>query len=197
MHVEKTGGSSVECATVRTLVQAGVWTNMGHTDQGAVSACAHRCPERQTFTVISIRDPYAYWASVYRYARFNRAAAAPSPGDMNFEQYIAWMAGEEQKPWWRRTPIRGSPAWSQSVRVRRACGEPCTPDFVLHTESLADDWAALLDTLQVPRYPLPHTNAVKAPYNGLYNTPFSRHTLDRINKMEAWFFRQFPKYTPR
>ena len=69
LHVEKTGGSSIECATGLTLVPRGTWSNMGHTDVASVARCAHQC----TFSgvaplrVISVRDPYEYARSMWAY----------------------------------------------------------------------------------------------------------------------------------
>lgn len=69
VHVEKTGGSSIECATGLTLVPRGTWSNMGHTDVASVARCAHQC----TFSgvaplrVISVRDPYEYARSMWAY----------------------------------------------------------------------------------------------------------------------------------
>ena len=48
---------------------------------------------------------------------------------------------------------------TQSDSLRRACGEPCTYDHVLRTESLRDDWIALLlKTGQPDVYQLPKSN---------------------------------------
>jgi hypothetical protein len=39
--------------------------------------------------------------------------------------------------------------FSQGERVRRACGAPCAADHVLHMESFAHEWPALLARLRV------------------------------------------------
>merc|ERR1719469_1259663 len=43
LHTEKTGGSSVECATQHTFAKMGIWTNMGHTSRAHVDYCRARC----------------------------------------------------------------------------------------------------------------------------------------------------------
>ena len=78
-HVEKTGGSAIECATQQWQVE-GYWDNMGHTsNRRAGSACQQRCDAAgvRVANVISVREPYAYWESVYKYA------------------WLSWKAGNE------------------------------------------------------------------------------------------------------
>ena len=75
-HVEKTGGSSVECSS-QIWGESGWWTNMGHTTARNLQACEARCKASNVSTavVVGVRDPYKYWASVYRYAWIGSASA--------------------------------------------------------------------------------------------------------------------------
>lgn len=67
LHVKKTGGTSLECATANDLEpQTHRWINMGHTYSSAVTGCLRRCPG--STVAISVRDPYAWWRSVYVYS---------------------------------------------------------------------------------------------------------------------------------
>ena len=65
LHVEKTGGSTLECATQETLVPMGYWSNMGHTWSAAVASCKQACHNAKI--VLCIREPYSWWRSFYRY----------------------------------------------------------------------------------------------------------------------------------
>ena len=84
-HVEKTGGSAIECAT-QQWQRKGWWTNMGHTTSKALSACAAKCDAgTPTVRVVTVRDPYSYWASVY-----GNAWRGPM-----FKTRRVWQAGRE------------------------------------------------------------------------------------------------------
>ena len=66
LHAQKTGGSTLECATERNPLSVR-WTNMGHTSRPAVDNCIERC----TFgegkippkVVVMAREPYSFCAS--------------------------------------------------------------------------------------------------------------------------------------
>jgi hypothetical protein len=54
---------------------------MGHNDVARVRECASSCPTMQSLVVISVREPYSYWASVYGYARAGVGTSVhPCPG---------------------------------------------------------------------------------------------------------------------
>ena len=58
--------------------------NMGHNDVGHVQQCISACPEMQSLVVLSVREPYSYWASVYGYARAGVGTSVhPCPGRGN------------------------------------------------------------------------------------------------------------------
>jgi len=69
VHVEKTGGSSVECATSTSLVPDGLWSNLGHPIYGAVDMCRRKCTFNgvQPELIISIREPYSWYRSLFTY----------------------------------------------------------------------------------------------------------------------------------
>ena len=58
-HIEKTGGSSIECATVEHE-RAGLWMNMGHTKVEYVKGCRKACGWSPL--LIGLRNPYDYCA---------------------------------------------------------------------------------------------------------------------------------------
>lgn len=47
---------------------------MGHTTSEKAAACRRRCGAIPTATILSVRDPYAYWASMFRYAWLGKRA---------------------------------------------------------------------------------------------------------------------------
>ena len=59
MHIEKNGGSSIECAS-QHWHNKGWWTNMGHTSHNDVRGCVESC-NVPTARVLVVRDPYTYW----------------------------------------------------------------------------------------------------------------------------------------
>ena len=61
-HIEKTGGSSIECATVEHE-QAGLWMNMGHTKVEYVKGCRKACGWSPL--LIGLRNPYDYCACTH------------------------------------------------------------------------------------------------------------------------------------
>jgi len=147
----------------------GFWTNMGHTHSGSVDFCASRCTGSGTPSarVLSIREPFAYWRSLYQYAWMEEGASyvtwylsqhdEPTKHDRRhgtlrtFESFLHWV--EEVQP--------QGVELSQSSRVHRACGKPCTQvdyDHLIRTERLNDDWLALLLTYNMPLIALPRLN---------------------------------------
>lgn len=69
MHVEKTGGSSIECAWQQAQL-AGHVSLLGHGSRNVYDTCHARCEAAgvPTLTMLAVREPYSYWASVYAYA---------------------------------------------------------------------------------------------------------------------------------
>lgn len=183
LHTEKTGGSAVECAS-QPLVQAGLWTNMGHAGRPSVSACTAHCPSSKTLLVLSVRNPYDYWTSLFKYGRrgVNSAIANALPHEYfeTFPTFVGHVATPEQFK------------WSLTFRVQRACGNPCVFDFLLHTETLAADWSRLLTSLELPQIPLQRVNV------GLHNETagldwktMSTDISRKVTKLEWWIFATF------
>ena len=89
---------------------------------------------------------------------------------------------------------------TQSDSLRRACGEPCTYDHVLRTESLRDDWIALLlKTGQPDVYQLPKSNPTQVgPLGPPPVAHFTKEVTATIERVEAVLFTTFgyKKRTP-
>ena len=113
MHTEKTGGSTIECATEgQDMVNQGVFTNLGHTNKVVVDGCKESCSHKGVLaqTVISIREPYSWWRSLYTYGYVCKKAAVCTKKD-----FIGFMRS-------------ASPRMAQGRLIDRACGTPCTAD---------------------------------------------------------------------
>lgn len=165
MHTEKTGGASIECAS-QAWQAAGWITLMGHTTKPQVEACENRCARSiQVARVLSVRDPYDYWQSVYRFAWHGQGEWFSSwlswhtlewtlqqqrVGVLkSFRHFMQWVEGETEL-------LGDAHGLSQSSRVFSACGDPCKYDVLLRTENLTEGWRELVQTYQLPRVALPH-----------------------------------------
>ena len=178
LHTEKTGGSSVECATQQTLVKAGLWVNLGHNSLANAQRCFESCSGQQSAIVLSVREPYSYWASVYDYAKSGVATSVrASANDLrSMDAFLAW--------------VRSHRFVTQTARLQRACGNPCAYDALLRTETLEQDWQRLLAGLGVPPIALPRRNTNGDPDH--HSSPaLSRAQLDQINELDAWVFSEF------
>ena len=183
LHVEKTGGSSIECATQgHDLVDLGLFTNMGHTSERAVDQCRNLCTNRGAApkTVISIREPYSWWRSLYVYGYICSYASTCTSSD--FHTFMR----------------QAKPGIAQSNYIRRECGRPCNADYLLRTETLAEDWLGLLRTLGLPLVGLPHANPTGA--KSRRETPptvFTQEIVDIIHSFDSAMFTEFgyPKRT--
>ena len=209
LHTEKTGGTSIECATAHTLVPLGAFSNMGHAHVGSVAHCRQRC----TFggvrprVVVSVRDPYAFYRSlfVYAWACRNAAVCIPPEGPATSDTFANFIRWCNLSHYVNATvlPERMLRA-SQAAYVRRACGKPCVHDEVLRVETLDSDWLRLLHKYRLPLVGLPRVNptakALAAPRWPERGPPprtiFTREVLAIINEVEADIFDQF-KYTRR
>jgi hypothetical protein len=192
LHVEKTGGSSLECATQNTLIPLGAWSNMGHvTNQDDVRHCMSHCtfdgvaPQK----VVSVRNPYAFARSMYAYtwscAWSDWCKRGYQPW-MEFEEFIksAWQPGGHA---------------TQSESIRRACGDPCVYDHLLRAESLEDDWIDLMIKTDNTVWRLPHANPTEfGPMGPPPRTVFTKAVTDIIERTEARLFTEFgyQKRTP-
>ena len=182
LHIEKTGGSSIECATQQTLVPQGIWTNMGHTWGSAVEDCKRRCPHHKV--VVSIREPYSWWRSLFTYAfRCSWAAVClPRGYPRTFAGFMDWA--------------RRNPKQAQSAHIHNACGDPCQYDYLLKTERLIADWINLVRREHLPLYKLPRINMASnrnsdQPRNQPPPTVFTEEILQIIHELDGPMFDEF------
>ena len=66
-HVEKTGGSSLECA-MKPFIATGRMISMGHSVEGpeGLARCRTQCGKAPL--AISVRDPYSCHEALFKYA---------------------------------------------------------------------------------------------------------------------------------
>jgi len=173
----------VECATEGQPEFTGRWTNMGHTWMSAVNVCKNRCTVggQPPKVVVSLRDPYRFWRSLFTYAWYGAYSAIRIPaGVHDFAGFVLWA--------------RDHPEHSQSQSIRRACGRPCAHDFLLHTESLQNDWVRLLAALDMPLVGLPRINPTASHDRTARTAPptvFTREVVDIIDNLEESLFTEF------
>ena len=138
-HVEKTGGSAIECAS-QPLVRAGIWVNLGHTTTHYINSCYAVCP-KPSILIVSVRDPLQYYISMYHYTRrrINSGCLITMQRMMPEAQVTAILSSFSQFTHW----VFDNSSFSQHSRLTRTCGSPCIADEVLHLETLSDDWRAL------------------------------------------------------
>jgi hypothetical protein len=186
-HVEKTGGSAVECA-VAPLARAGSWVNLGHTTRAQVDACVAACEPREA-VVVGVRDPYAFYLSAYsEYMRMPSTSSANGPPHftMNFSAYVqrvARRAGEG--------PAHSPPALrSLTERLSRTCGDNWSAFEFLRTESLDADLSRLLHARRLPAMPLRRENLGDLPH-GLRRRGYDCSTLAAVSRMDARVFAHF------
>jgi hypothetical protein len=198
------GGSSVECVTEhQEITQRMLWTNMGHTRNrqpwdppevhisGPVDECRTRC----TFAgvapkvVVSVREPYHYWRSLFTYAWVGEASAVSIPEGVHSFAGFVRAADAHATP-----GPHGSRVYEHSLSTSLflSCGRPCRYDYLLHTETLASDWLHLLRRLEMPLVALPHHNPTNtASSNPPPPTVFTAEVLQIINTLEANVFEEF------
>ena len=199
MHVEKTGGTSIECASV-PLHQAGQWLNLGHTSDARVQSCrVHQCSAASR--VVSVRDPYSFYTSRYNYAKSMKQADGYSDAlynnmrDIftvqernhiltNFSTFFHWFTTDDKVAYLR-----------QSETIRRSCGDPCVYDELLRTETLGDDYESLLQAHGLHGPLLQHRNPSQ-PYADPRSTMFTCEMIRTVARVEAPLFSQFG-YTQR
>ena len=70
------------------------------------------------------------------------------------------------------------------------CGEPCNYDFVLHTESLQEDFISLCKELGLP-WPIKLPSIDEGGNRPVPSTNFTRSIIDKINLVDASIFDQF------
>ena len=182
-HAPKTGGSTLECATEHNPLQAR-WVNMGHTTGKVVTDCIEACTvdEQPPKVVVMIREPYDFWASRFLFA-WNCDHAKSCTQYFNIKSFIEFLRFVRRKG-------DHSPWEPQSLIHRNFCGQPCKHDFAFHTETMQDDWIALMDKIGEPRSLLPRlvnpSTRTNAPA-----IEFTSEALDIIHEIDANMFEEW------
>lgn len=191
---------------------------MGHLkDPHAIEPCKRKCAHSNTPTavVLTVRDPYDYWVSCYKYAY--EYACGPNEimsGEAIFlhANHRACLGGGAKgqgvlKSFENFMEYVGSPAfvhdggttghggWTLTSRIRHACGQPCKFDFLLHTETLTRDWERMLRHFNLPHVALQHDNDSGASDGSLWGAApravYTAKTRRVVNALEAEIFDEF------
>jgi len=200
LHAQKTGGSTLECATEGNPLSVR-WTNMGHTTRAAVDNCIKRC----TFgegkippkVIVMAREPYSFWSSRYLFAKacVHAATCTAWVGITSFLGFLTYIenhgnfvAPDPHNETW--VANRGTSPWEpQSFIMQEQCGKPCKYDYLLHTETMQEDWIKLMDKMGEPRTLLPHD---VNPTNGAKElVVFDDAALDIIHRLDANMFEEW------
>ena len=103
---------------------------------------------------------------------------------LGFLQYVDNHGNFDQDP-----PNRGKSPWEpQSFIHREQCGQPCKYDFMLHTETMQEDWIKLMDKMGEPRTLLPHD---VNPSGKGQTFEFTPEVLEIIHRIDANMFEEF------
>jgi hypothetical protein len=201
MHIPKTGGSSLECAS-QEWETAGLWTNMGHASHSFVASCADRCsdapvnvsgqPSITPTLIMTVRNPYSFWWSLYGYVKagLEGSGASGTLALLKASNATGSLATFDAFLWHMRS--HGTQR-AQSSHIRRICGTPCLYHFLLRTETLDADWLAVLGQLQLPLEALKHVNVVGGPAHDA--APLASHYSPElaaiVQEMEPMLFDHF------
>ena len=190
------------------MVQNMLWTNMGHShniwnhdvDQCRVACTFHGVRPK---VVVSIREPYSYWRSLFTYAWYGVGSGliinhplwkppkttASHPGLRGVNSFLEFMR------WANESEV--GPGEAQARQLHISCGMPCVHDYLVHTETLAIDWLRLLAHLELPLIALPHmnpTSEVEKSVEGSHPPPrtvFTREIVDIVHRLDARMFNEF------
>ena len=69
--------------------------------------------------------------------------------------------------------------------MEQQCGKPCKYDYLLHTETMQQDWIKLMDKMGEPRALLPHDIN---PTVGKERLQFTKDVLGIIHRLDANMF---------
>jgi len=168
-----------------------LWTNLGHMRNawgGHVDACRAEC----TFNgmapkvVVSVRDPYGYWRSLFTYAWVGDGSALGIPAGVDsFTGFVRWADAQAS------ARSDGAFEHSLSFTLYLACGHPCRHDYLLRTETLETDWYRMLSTLELPLVALPHSNPTKLYMRPPPPTIFTWEVVEIIDRLESSVFDEF------
>ena len=205
MHVEKTGGSSIECA-LQSAADNDVVDLIGHSNSSVAYACQSRCRSSRTIRILSVRNPFSYWKSVYYYAwecignrcpsqeraRLVKDEASGVSNDFSskgvlssFESFLRFVS---KSPRWKHM--------TQSERIRNKCGRPCHYDELLHTESLSEDWTSLVQRNPgLPKVALPlvneGANSSRHPWGPPPTALYTPRLIALVRELEAYVIQVF------
>ena len=136
--------------------------------------------------VLSIREPYEYYHSLYTYAYSGTGMPKTHLAFEDFMKTYVEKAAPTPKAHYR---------YSQATRITRVCGTPCNYDYLLRTESLTQDWAALLKAMRIPlreaAASLPRLNPTTTKRGGAKPVIFTRRVLDIIDRADGMLFDLF------
>ena len=194
LHIEKTGGSAIECAVNQSEALGSLVLLLGHARQEQLDRCRTACtvyPGVAPQVVLVVREPYSWWRSSYLYGLLGTRVARSARTELShFADFVAQRFDEHRRARGGAVQFHGS----QSGLLRRSCGEPCLFDHLLHTENLATEWSALLRRLELPPVQLSEFNPTPHSFkNGsaLPQTVFSRAVTEAVHAMERRLFADF------
>ena len=121
--------------------------------------------------------------SRYLYAKACSGAASctASFGITSFLAYLRYIENNGNFP-----DDRGKSPWEpQSFLMEQQCGKPCKYDYLLHTETMQQDWIKLMDKMGEPRALLPHDIN---PTVGKERLQFTKDVLGIIHRLDANMF---------
>ena len=192
-HAQKTGGSTLECATEHNALFPR-WINLGHTNRNVVEHCREACTfgEQAPKLVVMIRDPYDFWASRFLFA-WDCKYAKTCTSAFNIKDFLGFLKFVKMRLHWGNGTLgSGHSPWEpQSQLHEQHCGKPCKHDFLFHTETMQDDWFALMDKIGANRTLLPQTvnpspHGPQAPA-----IHFTSEALDIIHLIDANMFEEW------
>jgi hypothetical protein len=173
VHIEKTGGSTIECTT-QHLADTGFWVNLGHNQAKNVEACEVKCKPREK--LIGVRHPLAFYLSAYHEYVTSRK------GTMSFAAYLQLVFDPR---------VGGMPYYTLTQRVKRSCGVRCNEFTIIRTETLSNDLGNVLrrNGLLPVAMNMAHTAAQVGEQGA-----FSRYTCAQVLKvaeLDKWIYQTF------
>ena len=204
-HVEKTGGSALECASV-PFVDRGLWVNLGHTTLTDLDYCIAAC--QPAVVAISVRDPYTWYGSLLSEIVRNgwfagiQGSLKTKPEWASFRArvlsnlttFVRFIANAELFPRGWKSPFRfhaGAPEldahtgaqYSLSAVLRRTCGEDCSRRFVvLHQEHLSCEVELFSRAFGLPMQRLGKMRSAPPSHNGTAPRPEGRRLMESLGK---------------